>query len=119
LFHARQECARATQRQRNRQGANQEAATQAIHSVAKHQRQAHAHGSLSLFKCSGSDPRVQRKKTAMSRLSWASVCHHAIGPGWSATRKLTPNVGWRQAFSLFAKGCAPPATLWVFGWEVL
>jgi hypothetical protein len=24
----------------------------------------------------------------MSRLSWASVCHHAIGPGWSANRKL-------------------------------
>src|ERR1017187_6157660 len=44
---------------------------------------------LSLFKCSGSDPREQKKKTAMSRLSWASVCHHSIANGETATRKLS------------------------------
>jgi hypothetical protein len=36
LFQPRQECTRATQRQRDGERANQKAATQVIHSVAKH-----------------------------------------------------------------------------------
>ena len=38
LFQPRQECAHATERQRDGERANQKAATQVIHSVAKHQR---------------------------------------------------------------------------------
>lgn len=47
LFQPRQNCARATQHQRDCEGANQKAATQVVHSVAKQQRQALIHGSLS------------------------------------------------------------------------
>src|ERR1019366_8157253 len=70
LFQPRQQCARATQRQRNGERANQKAATQVVHSVAKQQRQTFAHGFLCASVVGQTRAYKEKGKTVLSRLSW-------------------------------------------------